>query len=197
MLNDLLKVAASSLCDWTVNPPFGSIFIFLSNEEHLLGPSTDCSWWVNGRESSGLETLLWCLIFPQNLKISEQLQDREWTSPDAQGHLGAGSRIHFCPSWRGTAYPRVVCIRPPEHRSQMPNSAHPTPWVCILHPHAAASPCLRSALSREGGMSVMAFHPSNCVTSNKARSLCGLHFSSVKGRLGLNDLQDLSGSNIP
>lgn len=42
-LNDLLKVAASSLCDWTVTHPFGSIFIFLSNEEHLLGPSTDYS----------------------------------------------------------------------------------------------------------------------------------------------------------
>ena len=73
----------------------------------------------------------------------------------------------------------------------------PTPRVCILHPHAAESPCLRSALSREGGMSVMAFHPSNCVTSDKACSLCGLDFSSVKGRLGLNDLQGLSGSNTP
>ena len=32
----------------------------------------------------------------------------------------------------------------------------------------------------------MAFHPSNCMTSDKACSLCGLDFSSVKGRLGLN-----------
>ena len=34
MLNDLPKAAASSLCEWTVTHPFGSIFIFLSNEEH-------------------------------------------------------------------------------------------------------------------------------------------------------------------
>lgn len=42
----------------------------------------------------------------------------------------------------------------------------------------------------------MALYPSNCVTSDKACSLCGVDFSSVKGRVGLNDLQDLSGSNI-
>ena len=43
----------------------------------------------------------------------------------------------------------------------------------------------------------MAFHPSNCMASDKACSLCGSDFSSVKGRLGLNDLQYLSGSNTP
>lgn len=126
------------------NPPIWFYFYFPLKWGALLGPSTDYSWWVNGRESSGLETLLWCLIFPQNLKISEQLQDREWTSPDAQGHLlGAGSRIHFCPSWRGTAYPRAVCIRPPEHRSQVPNSAHPYPPS--VHP---SSSCCRVTLSQ-------------------------------------------------
>lgn len=69
------------------NPPIWFYFYSPLKWGALLGPGTDYSWWVNGRESSGLETLLWCLIFPQNLKISEQLQDREWTSPDAQGHL--------------------------------------------------------------------------------------------------------------
>ena len=42
----------------------------------------------------------------------------------------------------------------------------------------------------------MALYPSICVTSDKACSLCGMDFSSIKGRVGLNDLQDLSGSNI-
>ena len=137
MLNDLLKAAASSLCDWTVTHPFGSTFIFLSNEEDCQDPALITADGLMAESPMALKPSVVLDLPPKpenKWAATGQRVDLSWYSETPPG---SSEPYSLCPSWRGAAYPRAVCIRPPEHRSQVPNSAHPYP----LSVHPSSSRC--------------------------------------------------------